>query len=145
MPDKLTKDYNRLYLDYVRRHASIDYQSRIPDVNKANMAQIGSKIMNYEPAYNEFLDTLVNVIAEQKVRGVIWNNPLKEFKRGELAIGGTISEIYVDIIASRGSRTSTTSRCSPGACLGWRNPSTAPTASSSTPSVLVTLLFGGLS
>ena len=37
MPDKLTKDYNRLYLDYVRRHASIDYQSRIPDVNKANM------------------------------------------------------------------------------------------------------------
>ena len=66
MPDKLTKDYNRLYLDYVRRHASIDYQSRIPDVNKANMAQIGSKIMNYEPAYNEFLDTLVNVIAEQK-------------------------------------------------------------------------------
>mgnify|MGYP003356524393 FL=1 len=98
MPDKLTKDYNRLYLDYVRRHASIDYQSRIPDVNKANMAQIGSKIMNYEPAYNEFLDTLVNVIAEQKVRGVIWNNPLKEFKRGELAIGGTISEIYVDII-----------------------------------------------
>lgn len=98
MPDKLTKDYNRLYLDYVRRHASIDYQSRIPDVNKANMAQIGTKIMNYEPAYNEFLDTLVNVIAEQKVRGVIWNNPLKEFKRGELAIGGTISEIYVDII-----------------------------------------------
>ena len=98
MPDKLTKDYNRLYLDYVRRHASIDYQSRIPDVNKANMAQIGSKIMNYEPAYNEFLDTLVNVIAEQKVRGVIWNNPLKEFKSGELAIGVTISEIYVDII-----------------------------------------------
>lgn len=53
---------------------------------------------NFQPIRNEIFENLINRIALVKIRTLNYNNPLKMFKRGELAFGDVVQEIATDII-----------------------------------------------
>lgn len=53
---------------------------------------------NFQPVRNEIFENLINRIALTKVHHMVFNNPLKMFKRGELAYGDTVQEIATDVI-----------------------------------------------
>ena len=49
-------------LNTIRANASTTYQERIPEATRNNISKVGSAILNYEPARNEFLNALMNRI-----------------------------------------------------------------------------------
>jgi hypothetical protein len=85
----------------IRKNASPDYQRRIPDATKAGVSETLKRLLDYRPAYNEFVDALVNQIGLIVVRNKIWANPLAVFKRGMLEFGSTIEEIQVGLIEAK--------------------------------------------
>ena len=84
-------------LNAIRKNASNLYQSRIPAATKGNLSQTQKRIMDFAPARNEFMDSLVNQIGLILIRSRSWTNKLKEFKRGMLEYGDTIEEIQVGL------------------------------------------------
>ena len=81
----------------IRATASADYQARIPELTRENIAEYGNAMMNYQPAQNEFLHNLVNRIGLVVIQNKLWMNPLAPFKRGMLNFGDSIEEIFVNI------------------------------------------------
>lgn len=88
-------------LNAIRKNASPDYQRRIPEATKAGIQKNLQNMVDYRPAWNEFVDQLVNRIGLVLVKNSIWTNPLAKFKRGMLQVGDTIEEINVGLIKSR--------------------------------------------
>lgn len=84
-------------LNAIRAKASPDYQNRIPEATKDSLKQVAESITEYEPAKNEFLHALMNRIALVVLRKKLFNNPLRNFKKGTLAYGTDIEEIFVNI------------------------------------------------
>lgn len=84
-------------LNSIRATASAEYQNRIPEATRENIADVGNAMMNYQPAQNEFLNALVNRIGLVVIQNKLWANPLAPFKRGMLDFGDSIEEIFVDI------------------------------------------------
>lgn len=74
-----------------------EYENRIPEATKYNMAQIGEIFKVNDNLANKFLSALVNRIAFPIVKSRLYKNPLSEFKRGELGMGTTIEEIFVQV------------------------------------------------
>lgn len=75
----------------------LDYADRIPVATQDNLRDVGKAILEYEPAKNQFLDTLINRIGLVVIRNRLYKNKLAIFKRGFLEFGDSIEEIYVDI------------------------------------------------
>jgi len=92
---------NDITLDRIRKKASPDYQARIPEATKAGVQATMKALMNYRPARNEFIDSLVNRIGLVYAQNVSWANPLAEFKRGMLEFGDTIEEIQMGLIKAK--------------------------------------------
>lgn len=84
-------------LNTIRANASSTYQERIPEATRNNISKVGSAILNYEPARNEFLNALMNRIGYVIVTSKLAKNPLRMFKKGMLDFGDTVEEIFVDI------------------------------------------------
>lgn len=84
-------------LNAIRAKASPDYQNRIPEATKGNLKKVAMTITEYEPSKNEFLHSLMNRIALVVLRKKLFNNPLRNFKKGTLAYGTDIEEIFVNI------------------------------------------------
>lgn len=85
----------------VRNSASLEYQQRIPDATKGNIQQSFENLLNYKPAMNEFVDTLVNRIGMVVYKSKVWDNPLAQFNRGMLNYGDTVEEIATDLIKAK--------------------------------------------
>lgn len=94
----LRQDSNDKILNAIRNQASLDYQTRIPDATKAGVRQTLQNLLDHRPAYNEFIDGLVNRIGRVVVRNMSWTNPLAEFKQGILQYGDSIEEINVGLL-----------------------------------------------
>ena len=88
-------------LNAIRADASQEYKDRIPLATRQNIADIGNAMKNYSAGQNEFLSALVNRIGMVVIKNKLYNNPLKEFKRGMLEFGDTIEEIFVDIAKAK--------------------------------------------
>jgi len=95
---QLQDDTNIAILNAIRSEGSTDYQRRIPEATKANVQGMMKTLHQHRPAYNEFLDALVNRIGTVFARNISWTNPLAEFKRGLLEFGDTIEEIQVGLL-----------------------------------------------
>lgn len=91
---------NVALLDAVRRDASTDYQRRIPLATQSGVQSVLGGLTTYRPAWNEFLDALINRIGSVVARNISWQNPLAEFKRGMLEYGDTIEEIQVGLLTA---------------------------------------------
>lgn len=84
-------------LNTIRANASSDYQERVPVATRQNIAEVGNAITNYEPTRNEFLNALINRIGMVIIQSRLYENPLREFKKGMLEFGKDIEEIFVEI------------------------------------------------
>ena len=93
---------NAEILDAVRLDASFDYQNRIPEATKAGVARTVNNLLNYRPAWNEFLNAFINRIAATYARNQMWQNPLAIFKKGMLEFGDTVQEYMTDILEAHG-------------------------------------------
>lgn len=92
---------NDVLMDAIRNDLSTDYQNRIPKATQAGIRETAQNLLSYKPAYNEFVDALVNRIGQVIVRNTSWSNPLSLFKRGLLEFGDTIEEIQTGLIKAR--------------------------------------------
>lgn len=85
-------------LNAILAGASATYKERIPLATRTNLAEVGTAILEYDVTRNEFVNTLVNKIALSVMKNKMYENPLKEFKRGMLPAGETIEEIFVELV-----------------------------------------------
>lgn len=58
---------------------------------------IGDYIFTYQSRQNAFLNALVNRIGYVLITSKLYDNPLRQFKRGILEFGETVEEIFVDL------------------------------------------------
>lgn len=81
----------------IRNSSSPQFQQYVPLANAENIAEVGSGILVNQSVQNEFVSALVDRIGLTVVRAVSLKNPLKKFKKGQLPLGRTIQEIFVDL------------------------------------------------
>lgn len=88
-------------LNAIRNESSDAYKERIPTATQDNISQVGSAILNYNTARNEFVNALLDRVAKTVIKNKLFENPLKEFKKGTMEFGKDIEEIFVDLIKSQ--------------------------------------------
>lgn len=85
-------------LNVIRQNASYDYQSNVPVVTQAEDIPKVGEIIYGTPAFaNQFINALVNRIALVRAKGATFNNPYSVLKKGYLAFGESIEDIFVNI------------------------------------------------
>ena len=85
-------------LNAIRSVAGTDYQERIPEATRTNIAQVGNTIINYTPSANTFFSELINRIGKVVVdRMDSMDDIYAVFGEGKLEFGDTIQKIFVDI------------------------------------------------
>lgn len=88
-------------LNVIRQNATVVYQDRIPEATAENLHEVGDAILTYEAQANEFVNALVNRIGLVILNERMAANPLAALKKGRLAVGETIEEIYIDVIKAQ--------------------------------------------
>ena len=88
-------------LNVIRQNATAVYQDRIPEATAENLHEVGDAILTYEAQANEFVNALVNRIGLVILNNRMAANPLAALKKGRLAVGETIEEIYIDVIKAQ--------------------------------------------
>lgn len=85
-------------LNVIRQNASYDYQQNVPKVTKAtDIPKVGEVICGTPAFANQFINALVNRIAMVRVKSATFNNPYARLKKGYLAYGETVEDIFVNI------------------------------------------------
>lgn len=84
-------------LNTIRANANYDYQSRVPEATQENIKEVGNAILSYQATTNAFLSALINRIGLVLITSRMYENPLREFKKGKLGFGETVEEIFVNI------------------------------------------------
>lgn len=84
-------------LNTIRAAASSTYQERVPEATQDTIKETGASIMQFQSTQNEFIDALVNRIAFVMITSRMYQNPLRQFKKGVLELGETIEEVFVNI------------------------------------------------
>lgn len=92
---------NAQIMNALRAGASPDYQSRIPNVTKANIQQSIETLLTVPILRNEFIDALVNKIGLTIFKSKIWRNPLQGFKIDPLTWGAVIEEVQVGLLEAK--------------------------------------------
>ena len=96
---KVLKDRsNQTIMDAIRSDAPLSYQQRIPLATQAGVKVVAENLFSHRPFLNEFVDSLVNRIGSVIGQGMIWTNPLAQFKQGMLAFGDTVEEYQVGLV-----------------------------------------------
>ena len=90
-------------LNTIRDNASQAYQDRVPAATRNNIEEVGEAItdLNNAVVYNEFVDTLANMIYAPMLIAKSWYNPLGKFKKGKKTFGDTVEEIYNNFIKAQ--------------------------------------------
>lgn len=85
---------NSTILAKVWLNGTNDYQQRVPDPTQSNVSQTMKCLFSPMNGnlYNQFIDSFVNLIGQQRVNQSIWENPLTPFKGASLQYGSTIQE-----------------------------------------------------
>ena len=85
-------------LNAIRDVAGSEYQARIPEATRSNIASVGNTILSYAPSANAFFTQLLNRIGKvviERMEGV--EDIYDVFENGKLEFGDTIQKIFVDI------------------------------------------------
>ena len=90
-------------LNTIRDNASQQYQDRVPEATRNNIEEVGEAItdLNNAVVYNEFINTLANMIYAPMLIKKSWQNPLGKFKKGKKTFGDTVEEVYNNFIKAR--------------------------------------------
>lgn len=85
-------------LNAIRSVAGSEYEARIPEATRENIATVGNTILSYAPSANAFFTGLLNRIGKvviDRMEGV--EDIYDVFANGKLEFGDTIQKIFVDI------------------------------------------------
>lgn len=90
-------------LNTIRDNASQAYQDRVPEATRTNIEEVGEAItdLNNAVVYNEFINTLANMIYAPMLIKKSWENPLGKFKKGKKTFGDTVEEVYNNFIKAQ--------------------------------------------
>lgn len=77
--------------------ASANFADRIPTATLDNIKEVANPILNHDDIRNAFLSRLINRIGATKIQQRMATNPLAIFKKGSVALGVDIQEIYVSL------------------------------------------------
>ena len=90
-------------LNTIRDNASQQYQDRVPEATRNNIEEVGEAItdLNNAVVYNEFINTLANMIYAPMLIKKSWENPLGKFKKGKKTFGDTVEEVYNNFIKAQ--------------------------------------------
>lgn len=90
-------------LNTIRDNASQAYQDRVPEATRNNIEEVGEAItdLNNAVVYNEFINTLANMIYAPMLIKKSWQNPLGKFKKGKKTFGDTVEEVYNNFIKAQ--------------------------------------------
>ena len=82
----------------MRADASLDFQSRVPELTQQNLAEVGDLLGNleYSTLGNEF-GGMVGKIALTIFTSYMYQNPLAKFKKGKLPLGESVEEIFFNL------------------------------------------------
>lgn len=92
------KAVNELRSTIISNGNAIEYEDRIPVATQENLQEVGKALFSYQVGLNEFVNTLINQIGKIYINRKVFNNKLRELKRGMLEYGDTIEEVWVDIV-----------------------------------------------
>ncbi len=86
-------------INAIRNNASAEYYNAVPraQATTESIRAVGQAITAYQPRMNEFVNALVNRIARVVITSRMYTNPWAFAKKGVLAMGESIEEIFVDI------------------------------------------------
>lgn len=86
-------------INAIRNNASAEYYNSVPRASATteSIRAVGNAITAYQPRMNEFVNALVNRIARVVITSRMYTNPWAFAKKGVLAMGESIEEIFVDI------------------------------------------------
>lgn len=84
-------------LNNIRVNASEDYQSRIPEATRNNIAEIGNALQTYTTLFNEFCEALVNKIGKTIIEQKLATNKLARFKSGAILTQQDVEEIFIEM------------------------------------------------
>lgn len=90
-------------LNKIRAQASTDYQTRIPEATRQNIATIGQAFETYTPLYNEFCAALLNRIGLTMFEQATFENKLKHLKLGQITSQQDVQEIFTSMATAEGS------------------------------------------
>lgn len=88
-------------LNALRNALPTSYASRIPQATRENLAEYGNALREYPVIMNKWVNVLVNKIGLTVIKNKMWNNKLAEFQRGDLPVGSTVEEIFVDVVKAK--------------------------------------------
>ena len=86
-------------LNAIRNSATANYRDYVPAAQPTqdSIREIGAVIMQFPALQNEFLSALVNRIGRVMITSKMYSNPWSVFKRGTLALGESIEEVFVNL------------------------------------------------
>ena len=89
-------------LNTIRANASYEYQSQVPEIgSEVDIPKVGEILFGYPALANQFINALINRIAQVRVKSAVFNNAYKELKKGFLEYGETVEEVFVSITRAR--------------------------------------------
>ena len=88
-------------LNAVRNALPSNYANRIPEATKENLASYAKALKDFPVIMNKWVNVLINKIGLTVIKNKMWNNKLAEFQRGDLPVGSTIEEIFVDVVKAK--------------------------------------------
>lgn len=89
-------------LNNIRMNASEDYQNRIPEATRNNLAEIGQAFQTYDVLFNEFHSALINKIGKTIIEQKMFENKLARFKSGGITSPHDIEEIFQEMAKAEG-------------------------------------------
>lgn len=91
-------------MNTIRDNASSVYQERVPVATQNNIERIQEAIANPENAvvFNEWISTMLNMVAKVVIHNRMFTDPLKSLKKGTKPLGDTVEEIYANYIQAKG-------------------------------------------
>lgn len=88
-------------LNAIRSALPSNYSNRIPEATKENLQAYGKALKDYPVIMNKWVNVLINKIGLTVIKNKMWNNKLAEFQRGDLPVGSTVEEIFVDVVKAK--------------------------------------------
>lgn len=95
--------YSITVLNNIRANASTEYQTRIPEATRTNLAAIGNAMQTYTQLANEFCNELINKIGKTKLEQMLFTNKLARFKSGVINTQQDVEEIFVEMAKAESS------------------------------------------
>ena len=92
---------NVTFLNSIAKSMSAEYNERIPQATRENLADISELINQYPTTKNEFINTLTNVVGKTIIDKRVYQNRYKFLHKGKLPYGTSIEMIVADIVKSK--------------------------------------------